>query len=104
MIKIIFSILTLYVFSALTLADEELEIEDSSRPELKKSGKTNFGDLKYKTYTEEFDEIIKAEELESADELSRLRKNLDQQLINFQDLITKLANKLQRQLLAIQNR
>ena len=86
------------------IADEELEIEDSSRPELKKSGKTNFGDLKYKTYTEEFDEIIKAEELESADELSRLRKNLDQQLHQLKNFISKLANKLQRKLLAKQNR
>ena len=33
-----------------------------------------------------------------------LRKNLDQQLINFKDLIIKLANKLQRQLMAKQNR
>ena len=36
--------------------------------------------------------------------LKKLRKNLDQQLTNFQDLVTKLANKLQRQLLAKQNR
>ena len=34
----------------------------------------NFGDIKYKTYTEEFDEIVKAEELESLDELAKLRK------------------------------
>ena len=45
-------------------AEEEIEIEDSSRPELKKKGNKNFGDLKYKSYTEEFDEIIKAEDLE----------------------------------------
>ena len=37
-------------------------------------------------------------------EIQKLRKNLDQQLMGFQDLITKLANKLQRQLLAKQNR
>ena len=47
---------------------------------------------------------LRAENLEKEEEIIRLRKNLDQQLINFQDLITKLANKLQRQLLAIQNR
>ena len=34
----------------------------------------------------------------------KLRKTLDQQLIGFQDVLTKLANKLQRQLLAKQNR
>ncbi len=85
-------------------ADEELEIQDSSKPELKKRGNTNFGDLKYKTYTEEFDEIIKAEELESLEELARLRKNLDQQLLQLKNFISKLANKLQRKLLAKQKR
>ena len=58
----------------------------------------------YKVFTTKFDEIAKAENLEKEEEILRLRKNLDQQLVNFQDLITKLANKLQRQLLAIQNR
>ena len=58
----------------------------------------------YKVYTEEFDQVAKAEKLESGEEILRLRKNLDQQLTGFQDLITKLANKLQRQLLAKQNR
>ena len=58
----------------------------------------------YKVYTSEFDEVAKAETLETKDEISKLRKNLDQQLTSFQDLITKLANKLQRQLLAKQNR
>ena len=83
---------------------EEVEIEDSSRPEFKKRGKTNFGDLKYKSYTEEFDEIIKAEDLENADEMARLRRNLDQQLLQLKNFISKLANKLQRKLLAKQNR
>ena len=85
-------------------ADEEVEFEDSSRPDLKKRNLNNFGDLKYKTYTEEFDEIIKAEELESDEELLRLRKNLDQQLLQLKNFISKLANKLQRKLLAKQNR
>ncbi len=85
-------------------ADEEIEIEDSSRPDLKKKINSNLGDLKYKTYTEEFDEVIKAEDLESAEELVRLRKNLDQQLLQLKNFISKLANKLQRKLLAKQNR
>ncbi len=63
-----------------------------------------FNDKDYKVFTKEFDEIAKAESLEKIDEISKLRKNLDQQLITFQDLITKLANKLQRQLLASQKR
>ena len=85
-------------------AEEELEIEDSSRPDLRKRGNLNFGDLKYKTFTEEFDEIIKAEDLENNEELIRLRKNLDQQLLQLKNFISKLANKLQRKLLAKQNR
>ena len=60
--------------------------------------------LEYKIYTTKFDEIIKAENLENADEANKLRNTLDQQLIGFQDVVTKLANKLQRQLLAKQNR
>ena len=52
------------------------------------------GDLKYKSYTEEFDEIIKAEDLCDLKELQRLRLSLDQQVFNFQPLIAKLANRL----------
>ena len=58
----------------------------------------------YNIYTTQFDEITKAENLETDEEINILRNNLDQQLVTFQDLITKLANKLQRQLLAKQNR
>ena len=85
-------------------SNKEVELEDNTRPDLKKRNYNNFGDLKYKTYTEEFDEIVKAEELESVEELSRLRKNLDQQLLQLKSFISKLANKLQRKLLAKQNR
>ncbi|WP_075483033.1 cobaltochelatase CobT-related protein [Candidatus Pelagibacter communis] len=61
-------------------------------------------DIDYSIYTKKFDEIAKAENLEKEEEIIKLRKNLDQQLTNLQDLVTKLANKLQRQLLAKQNR
>ena len=60
--------------------------------------------LEYKIFTTQYDEVTKAENLENADEVIKLRKTLDQQLVGFQDIITKLANKLQRQLLAKQNR
>ena len=60
--------------------------------------------LDYKIFTNKFDEITKAENLENSEESIKLRKTLDQQLIGFQDIITKLANKLQRQLLAKQSR
>ena len=60
--------------------------------------------LDYKIFTNKFDETTKAENLENSEDAIKLRKTLDQQLIGFQDIITKLANKLQRQLLAKQNR
>jgi len=84
--------------------EKDVEIEDSSQPGLKKKDRNTLGDINYKTYTEEFDEIIKAEDLETAEELTRLRKNLDQQLLQLKNFISKLANKLQRKLLAKQNR
>ncbi len=58
----------------------------------------------YNIFSTQFDEVAKAEKLENDEEITKLRSNLDQQLVSFQDLITKLANKLQRQLLAKQNR
>ncbi len=85
-------------------AEEEIEIEESSQPDIRKKGKSSLGDLNYKAYTTEFDEIIKAEDLENTEELTRLRKNLDQQLLQLKNFISKLANKLQRKLLAKQNR
>ena len=87
--------------------DEQLEDSDSLKESIENiSQKTNMKnvDQEYKIYTTEFDEIAKAEILEDIKETQKLRKNLDQQLVGFQDLITKLANKLQRQLLAKQNR
>ena len=85
-------------------SEKDVEIEDSSQQDLKKKGRNTLGDINYKTYTEEFDEIIKAEDLEDVEELTRLRKNLDQQLLQLKNFISKLANKLQRKLLAKQNR
>ena len=59
---------------------------------------------KYKIYTDQFDEVIKAENLETKEELERLRSTLDQQLLQLKSFVSKLANKLQRKLLAKQNR
>ena len=87
--------------------DEQLEDSESLKENLENVlNKKNISNIEqeYKIYTAEFDEIAKAETLENIKETQKLRKNLDQQLIGFQDLITKLANKLQRQLLAKQNR
>ncbi len=87
--------------------DEELvDTESDEQNSEQVIQKKNLKDLNidYKIFTTQFDEITKAENLENADEANKLRKTLDQQLIGFQDVITKLANKLQRQLLAKQNR
>ena len=80
------------------------ETEDSSTDNITQKLNIKKTSTEYKIFTKNYDEISKAENLEKNEEIIKLRKNLDQQLINFQDLITKLANKLQRQLLAIQNR
>jgi len=84
------------------LVDTDKEKENSENLTQKTNNKNS--DLEYKIFTTKFDEVAKAENLESLDEIIKLRKNLDQQLVSFQDLITKLANKLQRQLLASQKR
>ena len=84
------------------LSDTDTEKENSEN--LMQKINNSSSDLEYKIFTTNFDEIAKAEKLEGLDEIIKLRKNLDQQLVSFQDLITKLANKLQRQLLASQKR
>ena len=58
----------------------------------------------YKAYTTEFDEIADATELCDAEELQRLRRSLDRQLENLHAVVARLANKLQRKLMAQQNR
>ena len=58
----------------------------------------------YKPWTDRFDEVIAATELCDEDELTRLRAYLDQQLVHLQGAVTKLANRLQRRLMAQQNR
>ncbi|WP_420100478.1 cobaltochelatase subunit CobT [Bosea sp. (in: a-proteobacteria)] len=58
----------------------------------------------YKAYTQKFDEIVTAEELCDAEELTRLRAYLDKQLAHLQGVVARLANRLQRRLMAQQNR
>jgi cobaltochelatase CobT len=58
----------------------------------------------YKVYTEAFDEVVAAHDLCDEDELTRLRAYLDAQLKGLQGIVTKLANRLQRRLMAQQNR
>ncbi|MFZ0458263.1 MAG: cobaltochelatase subunit CobT [Rhodoplanes sp.] len=58
----------------------------------------------YRPFTTKFDEVMGAEELCEQDELERLRGYLDKQLANLQGVVARLANRLQRRLMAQQNR
>jgi cobaltochelatase CobT len=82
----------------------EAEPDDGAkpwRPELPFANQEEWG---YKVFTTQYDEVIAAEELCDAEELSRLRNFLDQQLLALQGVVARLANKLQRLLQAQQNR
>ena len=59
---------------------------------------------RYHAFTAQFDEIVEAEALCDPEELARLRQQLDQQLSHLQGVVSKLANRLQRRLLAQQQR
>jgi cobaltochelatase CobT len=61
-------------------------------------------DFNYNAYTTKFDEIVEASELCDFEELDRLRAYLDSQLTGLQGIVTRLANRLQRRLMAQQNR
>jgi cobaltochelatase CobT len=60
--------------------------------------------LAYRVFTTRFDEVVEASELCSTVELGRLRAQLDQQLNRFQGMIGRMANRLQRRLMAQQTR
>lgn len=61
-------------------------------------------DFDYRAFTDDFDEIVDAADLCDEEELTRLRTYLDAQLKGLQGAVTKLANRLQRRLMAQQNR
>ncbi len=84
--------------------DDELDVTEGdrpARPETKDSGRA---EPAYKVYTTAHDEVVPAEELCDAEELSRLRAYLDQQLANLSNVVSRLANRLQRKLMAQQSR
>ncbi len=72
-----------------------------SAPRILTDGDTG---LAYRPYTTEFDEIADAVDLCDPEELIRLRRSLDRQLENLHTIVARLANKLQRKLMAQQNR
>jgi cobaltochelatase CobT len=73
-------------------------------PQHRKEAPATDDGLLYRAFTRQFDEEIGAEELCDADELTRLRAQLDQQLQHLHGVVSKLANRLQRRLLAQQRR
>ncbi len=89
--------------SAEDLAEQSDSDEGSKpwRPEQPFADQESWG---YRIFTTQFDEIIHATELCDAEELTRLRNFLDQQLQSLQGVVSRLANKLQRLLMAQQNR
>ncbi len=92
--------------------DEEAEDDDSAAqtedrpggPQPRRERPNADPESLYRAYSRQFDEEISAEDLCDADELSRLRQQLDQQLQHLQGVVGKLANRLQRRLLAQQTR
>ena len=82
------------------IGEDDTESEINYLPNIDKIEKIG----NYKIFIKDFDEIINAEELCEHKELEKLRNNLDQQVFAFQPLIAKIANRLQRKLLAQQNR
>jgi cobaltochelatase CobT len=79
--------------------------EDAPMPPPAKDGGTQLSNqFNYKIFTQKFDEIVKASELCPPEELDQLRALLDKQLENLAGAVARLANKLQRRLMAKQNR
>jgi len=81
--------------------------EDGSESAQPRPARRNWADepaTDYKAFTTRFDEIVEAEELCDVDELGRLRAYLDQQMGQMQGVVTRLANRLQRRLMAQQAR
>ncbi len=87
---------------------DESDLGDSQEPSEGKRPPANANTLRnqpeYKAYTHKFDETIAAEDLCETEELDRLRAYLDKQLSSLQGVVGRLANRLQRRLLAQQNR
>ncbi|QLF68597.1 cobaltochelatase subunit CobT [Peteryoungia desertarenae] len=93
------------------MSDEDMSDEgddDSETPGEMRRPASPFDDFNekvdYRIFTQEFDEIITAEELCDEAELDRLRAFLDKQLAHLQGAVGRLANRLQRRLMAQQNR
>ncbi len=84
------------------MAEDAEEAGESERRDLPFSNRPPVSD--YKVFTTQFDETVTAEDLCDIAELDRLRGFLDKQLTHLQGAVARLANRLQRKLMAQQNR
>jgi cobaltochelatase CobT len=96
---------TMQMEADMDLSDLGAESDPDEAPNISpdESGRIRM-DVNYQAFTTEFDEMVRAEELCDPEELTRLRAMLDQQLVSLQHATSKLANRLQRRLMAKQNR
>ncbi|MBO9709709.1 MAG: cobaltochelatase subunit CobT [Caulobacter sp.] len=85
-------------------SDDTPDLGDGAKPARPDAPPAGASEPLYKVYTTAYDEVVPAEDLCDPDELTRLRAYLDQQLAAFSSVVSRLANKLQRRLLAQQNR
>ena len=82
----------------------EEETDPDRQPPSPDAGRNPPGERAYRAFTTEFDQVAEASDLCDTDELGRLRSQLDQHLANLHKVIARLANRLQRRLLARQSR
>ncbi len=80
------------------------EADDAAESRRPQSGPADARGPEYKAFTQKFDEIVAAEQLCEPEELERLRAYLDKQLSNLSNVVGRLANRLQRRLMAQQSR
>ena len=78
--------------------------EKPGGPQARKEVPQSDDTTRYRAFVTQFDEVVEADDLCDPDELTRLRQQLDQQLQHLQGVVSKLANRLQRRLMAQQQR
>jgi cobaltochelatase CobT len=86
------------------VSDDQAEAGEGEEPSERRTGPDGANQPAYKIFTSEFDEIVDAEDLCDPEELTRLRAYLDQQIQGLSSVVSRLANRLQRRLMAQQNR
>jgi cobaltochelatase CobT len=84
--------------------DDQPEMGDGDKPARPSPSGDSAREPTYKIFTQSHDEVVTPDDLADGEELGRLRDYLDQQLANLSSVVSRLANRLQRRLLAQQNR